>query len=90
YWLSNSGESLVFYGDVDGEPDVKIKLPPKDMWYRPQQGLLLGVRETPSSELKFEQPAPKWLLHDLIILLSNLNKPSPRILRLLERLEKLI
>lgn len=90
YWLSNSGEQLIFYSQEGAEPDVKIKLPPKELYYHPEKGLLVGVRETPVAELKFETPAPQWLLHDLIVLLSNLPNTSPRIDALLERLEKLL
>jgi hypothetical protein len=88
FWKSNAGDFLMFFSLEDESPKVKIRLPPKDLFFDGTRGLLIGDRLTDGS-ISFKKTAPQWLLHDLIIFLTNVHQPSTRIKTLMSLLEKL-
>lgn len=89
-WKSASGEQLTFFSKENEAPEARISLPPKELHFNWKDGLRLGERSSDSADFVFERAAPKWLLHDLIVFLSNLPKSSPRVTSLLNELIKLL
>ncbi|MEQ1875370.1 MAG: PilZ domain-containing protein [Bdellovibrionia bacterium] len=89
-WKSASGEQLLFSSAENEFPDVRIHLPPKELTFSARDGLRVGTRTPGKEDLHFDQTAPAWILHDLIVFLTNLPTQTPRVKSLLFQLEKLL